>query len=172
MVNKRKLFRNTGLVLLVIFVGIQFIRPARNLSGESANDISKKYRVPDSVQVILKASCYDCHSNHTEYPWYADIQPVAWWLDHHIEEGKRDLNFNEFSSYRINRQYNKFGKIPKEVNEGGMPITSYTLIHRYAILDDAQRKLVADWANAIHDSIKAAYPADSLKMPKRIRKPD
>ena len=48
-----------------------------------------------------------------------------------------------------------------------MPLSSYTLIHRYAKLDDGQRKLVADWANAIHDSIKANYPADSLKKPQR-----
>jgi aromatic ring-opening dioxygenase catalytic subunit (LigB family) len=77
------------------------------------------------------------------------------------------LNFNTFSSYRIGRQYHKLEKIAKLVNEGEMPISSYTLIHRYAKLDDAQKKLVADWANSLHDSIKASYPADSLKMAKR-----
>jgi len=167
MAAKGKIIKNTGIGLLAILVGMQFFHPERNLSNDTTNDISKKYQVPDTVQAILKTSCYDCHSNHTEYPWYNNIQPIAWWLDHHVNEGKRDLNFNTFASYRINRQYNKLDKIAKEVNEGGMPITSYTVIHGYAKLNEAQRKLVSDWANSLHDSIKATYPADSLKMPKR-----
>ena len=170
MASKSKTFKTIGVVLVVILIIIQFIHPERNLSNDTSNDITKKYTVPDTVQAILKTSCYDCHSNHTEYPWYANIQPVAWWLEHHVDEGKGELNFNTFESYRIGRQYRKLEKITKEVNDGGMPITSYTLIHRYAILSDGQKKLVADWANSIHDSIKASYPADSLKMPKRKSK--
>ncbi len=167
MASKRKLAKNIGLGLLVVLVIIQFFRPARNESNETTFDISTKYPVPDTVKAILKASCYDCHSNHTEYPWYANVQPVAWWLANHVNEGKGELNFNTFAKYRIGRQYNKLDKIAKEVNEGEMPLSSYTLIHRYAKLDDGQRKLVADWANSIHDSIKATYPADSLKRPQR-----
>jgi hypothetical protein len=167
MVSKGKIFKNIGIVLVAILIVVQFIRPDHNNSNDTANDITKKYAMPDTVQAILKTSCYDCHSNHTEYPWYNNIQPVAWWLDHHIDEGKHDLNFNTFASYSIGRQYHKLEKISHEVNEGDMPISSYTLIHRYAILSEGQRKLVSDWANTIHDSIKANYPADSLKMPKR-----
>ena len=167
MASKSKIFKTIGITLIIVLVVIQFIHPERNLSNDTSNDITKKYTVPDTVQTILRTSCYDCHSNHTEYPWYANIQPVAWWLDHHIDEGKGELNFNTLSSYRIGRQYRKLEKITKEVNDGGMPLSSYTLIHRSAILNDGQKKLVADWANSIHDSIKASYPADSLKMPKR-----
>jgi hypothetical protein len=167
MKSKERIFKYIGIGLLIVLAAIQFFHPARNQSNDISQDISKKYLVPDSVQAILKASCYDCHSNQTAYPWYANMQPVAWWLNHHINEGKGELNFNTFSSYRIGRQYRKLEKISKEVKDGGMPISSYTLIHRYAKLDDAQRKLVSDWANSLHDSIKASYPADSLKVPKR-----
>ena len=169
MASKGKIVKNTGIGVLVLLVIIQFFHPSRNISNDTSNDITKKYPVSDTVQAILKASCYDCHSNHTEYPWYANIQPVAWWLDNHINEGKRELNLNNFSSYRIAKQYHKLEKIAKEVNEGEMPITSYTLIHGYAKLNDGQRKLVADWANSLRDTIKASYPADSLVMPKRKR---
>jgi hypothetical protein len=167
MTSKGKIIKNIGLGLLVVLVIIQFFRPERNLSNDTTNDITKKYTVPDTVQTLLKASCYDCHSNNTVYPWYANIQPVAWWLANHVNEGKDELNFNTFAEYRIGRQYRKLEKIAKEVNDGGMPLSSYTLIHGYAKLDEGQRKLVADWANAIHDSIKATYPADSLKKPQR-----
>ncbi len=164
---KKKIISYALIVLAITLVAIQFVHPARNLSGEVTNDICTKYPMPDTVKSILKASCADCHSNHTEYPWYANIQPVAWWLEDHISEGKRELNFNNFAAYRIGRQYHKLEKIAKEVNEGDMPITSYTIIHSYAKLDEGQRKLVADWANSLHDSIKATYPADSLKVVKR-----
>lgn len=167
MTSKGKIIRNIAIGLVVVLVIIQFFRPARNTSNEAGNDITKKYVIPDTVQAILKSSCYDCHSNHTEYPWYANIQPVAWWLQHHVDEGKDELNFNTFAAYRIGRQYNKLDKITKEINKGDMPLTSYTLIHRYAVLDEGQKKLVSDWADAIHDSIKASYPADSLKKPQR-----
>ena len=167
MASKSKIIKNIGIGLVIVLVVIQFFHPERNESNIVTYDISTKYPVSDTVKALLKASCYDCHSNHTEYPWYNNIQPVAWWLGHHIDEGKRELNFNTFSSYRIGRQYHKLEKIAKEVNEGEMPINSYTLIHRYAKLDEGQRKLVSDWANSIHDSIKASYPADSLKMPQR-----
>ena len=74
-----KIYKRILILLLIIFIGIQFIRPTKNKSGNiSANDISTKYPVPDSVQAILKVACNDCHSNNTRYPWYAEIQPVAW----------------------------------------------------------------------------------------------
>ena len=102
----KKFFKRFLLLLLLVFIGIQFFRPAKNKSeGISANDITAKYAVPDDVKAILKTSCYDCHSNNTNYPWYSNIQPVAWWLKDHIDEGKRELNFSEFASYRIGRQY-------------------------------------------------------------------
>jgi hypothetical protein len=94
------------IALLLIFIVTQFIRPAKNKSGKiEATDITTKYIVPGDVQKILKASCYDCHSNNTVYPWYAELQPIGWWLSNHIDEGKRELNFSQFMSYPIGKQY-------------------------------------------------------------------
>src|SRR5665811_802718 len=108
----KKIFKRILIALLIIFIAIQFIRPAKNRSeGISANDISTKYPVPDSVQAILKVACYDCHSNNTRYPWYAEIQPVAWWLNNHIKDGKRGLNFSEFTSYRIKKQFHRLDAV-------------------------------------------------------------
>ena len=155
------------LLLFVLLVLIQFIHPSRNESGDTTYQLSTKYAVPAPVQSILKTSCYDCHSNRTIYPWYANIQPVAWWLTHHVNEGKEELNFDEFATYRIRRQYHKLEEITKQMDEQEMPLTSYTLIHRHALLSNEQRLLLSEWANSLRDSIKANYPADSLKMPKR-----
>ena len=75
----KRILKKILIILLIIFILLQFIRPAKNKSeGVSPNDISTKYPVPDSVQAILKVACNDCHSNNTRYPWYAEIQPVVW----------------------------------------------------------------------------------------------
>jgi hypothetical protein len=159
----KKIFKRTFQILLLAFIVIQFIRPAKNISeGISNNDISKIYAVPADVQSILKTSCYDCHSNNTVYPWYAEIQPAAWWLADHIKEGKKELNFSEFASYRIGRQYRKLEEVNKEVKEGEMPLESYLWIHKNAKLSDEQRLTLANWVTAVRDTIKANYPADSL----------
>ncbi len=164
----KKFFKRLLLVLLVVFIVIQFFRPEKNISaGISPNDITTKYAVPQDVMAVLKTSCYDCHSNNTVYPWYNNIQPVAWWLKNHVDEGQRGLNFSEFASYRIGRQYRKLEEINKEVKEGEMPLSSYTLIHTNAKLNDQQKLAVANWVTALRDSIKAQYPEDSLKRPQR-----
>jgi hypothetical protein len=159
----KKIFKRTFQILLLAFIAIQFFRPAKNKAeGISNNDISKIYTVPADVQSILKTSCYDCHSNNTVYPWYAEIQPAAWWLADHVKEGKKELNFSEFASYRIGRQYRKLEEINKEVKEGEMPLESYLWIHKNSKLSDQQKLTLANWVTAVRDTIKANYPADSL----------
>ena len=140
------------------------MRPGKNKSPEpSTNDISAKYIVPTDVKNILKASCYDCHSNNTIYPWYAEVQPVGWWLSNHVKEGKKELNFSEFAVYTIRRQYSKLNEINDQVKKDEMPLKSYLLIHRYAKLNDQQKSAIANWVTILRDSIKAKYPPDSLK---------
>lgn len=152
------------LLLLAALVVIQFFHPDKNIDTNPTanNDISKVIPVPDNVQQILEKSCYDCHSNNTEYPWYAEVQPVAWWLNNHIQEGKREINFNEFASYRPRRQYKKLEEIIEQVKEDEMPLSSYTLIHKDAVLNKDQKLALSTWAGAAMDSMKARYPADSL----------
>ena len=152
--------------LLVSLVVIQFIRPAKNISvGKSPTDISTKYPIPDSLNKILQVACYDCHSNNTRYPWYAQIQPVYFWLDSHIKDGKDALNFSDFLSYRIRKQYARFKQISDEVKDDGMPLSSYTFIHKDATLTEGQKQLIYAWSNAMRDSIKLKYPEDSLRKP-------
>lgn len=155
-------------VIAIAFIAIQFIRPAKNSGVEIAeNNITAKYKIPQDVQQVLNVSCYDCHSNTTYYPWYSNIKPVAWVLDGHIVEGKKELNFSAFTNYPVWRQYKKFKEIGREVKDGDMPMTSYTLLHRDAVLTSQQKLAIQKWAaNAIKD-MEAQYPADSLAQPKK-----
>jgi hypothetical protein len=133
----------------------------------SEYDITTKYTIPQDVLASLKTSCYDCHSNNTYYPWYNNIQPVAWWLNSHVNDGKRELNFSEFTSYRIGKQYRKLDAINGVVKKDEMPLSSYTLIHTNAKLNEQQKLSIASWVTALRDSIKAQYPEDSLKKPQQ-----
>jgi len=161
---KKKVF----LIIVVLFIGIQFIRPAKNLSSAVAvNGLANIYSTPPEVSEILKKACRDCHSNNTVYPWYAEVQPVAWWLNDHINEGKKELNLDEFATYSIGRQYKKLEECIDQVKEGEMPLWSYTLIHTNAKLTDAEKQTFIDWCQTIRDTIKAKYPADSLVLKRR-----
>ena len=148
--------------LLVVLVLIQFIHPAKNQSGDIKNDISTKYPMSDSVKLVFDKACADCHSNKTNYPWYASFQPIGFWLEHHVNEGKEEINFNEFASYRIGRQNHKLKEVIEQVKEGEMPLSSYTIIHKEAKLTEAEKAMIINWCQNIMDTIKANYPADSL----------
>ncbi|MBS1952277.1 MAG: heme-binding domain-containing protein [Bacteroidetes bacterium] len=146
------------LALALVLVVIQFIRPARNTGeAEGPNFIATKYHVPAEVQTILKQSCYDCHSNHTNYPWYTNIQPLGWWIQSsHINDGKRHLNFSEYATYKDKRAKHKFEDMVDEMKEGGMPLESYTFMHREAALSPEQAKTIMDWAQAVGATISVA----------------
>lgn len=145
------------LIILAILVIIQFIRPERNISTSvSANDITKHYTVPADVQNILQVSCFDCHSNNTKYPWYTNIQPVGWWLQHHVDEGKEHLDFSEFGSYTAKRQHHKLEEVIEQVKEGHMPLDSYLWIHKDAILSQSQKETLVSWADQLRKEIEAS----------------
>lgn len=164
----RKILKWTGILLLFAFIVIQFFRPTKNKSeGIGPDDITKLYAVPQDVQAILKTSCYDCHSNNTMYPWYAEVQPVAWWLNDHIVDGKKDLNFSEFAKYRIRKQYRKLEEINELVKENEMPLDSYLWIHKNAKLNDQQKLTLATWVQAVRDTIRANHHPDSLISKKK-----
>ncbi|MFM9949522.1 MAG: heme-binding domain-containing protein [Saprospiraceae bacterium] len=152
--------------LLAVMVIIQFIRPEKNDSNDQQNHVSTKYEVPAEVASILKGACDDCHSNKTEYPWYANVQPAAWWLAGHVEDGKRHLNFSDFTTRKIAIQNHKFEEVVEMVEEKEMPLPSYTYmgLHPEAKLTDQQRQTLVNWAKAQMDTLKANYPADSLVM--------
>lgn len=152
----KKAFKITGLVILVAFLGLQLFRPERNLGElEGPDSIARTQEVPDQIRDIFQRACYDCHSNRTRYPWYSEVQPVRWWLDSHISDGKRHLNLSEFARYDSEEQAEKLDEIIDTVAVGkSMPLESYTWAHRDALLTPAERTAVADWAEALQARIE------------------
>lgn len=146
--------KKISFTLITAFIAIQFMQPARNISGQVLpTDISKTVAIRGNVQDILRTACYDCHSNNTRYPWYSRIQPVGWWLDSHINEGKEALNFSEFGSYSPRRQISKFREMEGSIRDGSMPLSSYTLIHRKAQLTKEDKDSLMAWIQNAKDSL-------------------
>lgn len=144
------------LVLLIVFLVMQSIRPPRNSNSTiPAEDLVTYYNPPANVAGILKNSCYDCHSNNTRYPWYANIQPIGWILAGHVKDGKDELNFNEFTTYSRRRQLGKLNSIRNSIKDSSMPLKSYTWLHEDARLSKADKALILDWIQKTTDRLKA-----------------
>ncbi len=151
------------LFLLAALVVIQFIHPKPNKAkGDQPNYIGKTFQVPDDVKSILSKACLDCHSNNTRYPWYSNIQPVDWWMNGHIKKGKKGMNLDEYTNRNLRYQYHKMEDVLEQLKEGDMPLNSYTWIHKDAILSQAEKNSLKNWANSVMDTMKAKYPLDSL----------
>ena len=162
------MFKKLLIVLIVLFIGIQFYHAKPNKSTvDEAYYIGKKYPVPEDVKSILAKACNDCHSNNTRYPWYAKVQPVDWWTNRHVQEGKRELNFDGFTDHSPRFQYIKMDEMIEQVKEGKMPLNSYTWIHKDAVLTQQEKEALTGWAQSVRDSLEANYPKDSLVRKKR-----
>lgn len=142
-------------ILVAVVIAIQFIKPKHNEGIiEGPNYISSVLPVPPEVEDIMTRACFDCHSNQTKYPWYSSIQPVAWFLANHVNEGKGELNFSEFATYPAKKQKHKLEEVVESMKDAWMPLDSYTWMHAEARLTDAERTAVATWASESMDLIR------------------
>ena len=142
-------------IVLFFFIAIQLYQPALNVNKGQVDktDFAKVYTVPENVQNILQNACYDCHSNNTKNTWYSNIQPMAWMMKRHIDNGKEKLNFSEFGSISSRRQISKLKGIANQIKDDEMPLASYKIMHSYAKLSKEQKSLIMDWMNKKADSL-------------------
>lgn len=130
----------------MVFLAIQFIPVDReNKAVHKKDNFADIYKTPDSIRVILENACYDCHSNQTKYPKYAYVAPISWTIKDHVNEGRKHLNFSEWSTYNKELKENAFDKIILTVQDLQMPLPSYIGYHPKANLTTRQREQVANY---------------------------
>lgn len=143
---------------ILIFAGllvIQFFRPDfTNPPVAQAETLEAATAVPENVRTILTRSCKDCHSDETTYPWYAKVQPSAWFLKSHIDEGRRELNLSVWATYEPRRKRRKLEEICEMVESREMPLPSYLWIHGEAKLSDEEIKVLCDWTKSESERLK------------------
>ena len=149
-----KIFKIIAVVLFILFVGIQFLPKQINKSQTiSKADFLVANKVPANIKNKLLTSCYDCHSNNTNYPWYSKIQPVAKFLENHVIDGKKELNFSEWDSLSVRRRKSKLKAIASQIQDDEMPLSSYTIIHRDAKFTKAEKQEMIEWMAQKRDSL-------------------
>lgn len=135
-----KYVKITFYVLAAIFVLIQLKQPDRTNPSEIADST-----IPAEVKTILKAKCYDCHSNESHWPWYSYVAPVSWWVADHVHEGRREVNYSKWDTYDEDRQESKIEETFDEMLDGLMPLESYLVTHRDAKVTEEDIDLIDMW---------------------------
>jgi hypothetical protein len=140
-------FKRIGLGLIGVLVVLQFFRPDRNRTPvDPQQDLLSVASPPDQVASLIRSACYDCHSNQTSYPWYSNISPVSWYLQQHINEGKEEVNFSEYGSMEKAAKIRLLDEFYEVLEDGEMPLRSYTLIHREARLSKEETDALCSWS--------------------------
>ena len=150
----RKTFKISLIVLFAALIVIQFIptnRPANN--PPEGYDFFKANEVPAEIETMLRNTCYDCHSQETNYPWYSHVAPVSWLLAKDVREGRHYLDFSNWGSLDLMKQLDALADISDEVGEGDMPMPIYIPLHPSARLSDADRDKIVNWADDLAEKL-------------------
>jgi hypothetical protein len=143
----RLLLRLVLLVLLAALVVDRLAGPDRsNPPVDPVLRLEAAAPPPAPVQAILRRACYDCHSNETRWPWYAQVPPTSYLVAHHVTEGRAELNFSTWGGYTAKRQAHKLKEACEQVEQGKMPMPQYVWLHRDARLAAEDVAAICDWA--------------------------
>ena len=141
-----RIFLSILVILLIFISGAQFFQPEKN-DGERdiLTDMFQNSSINDTLKTLFTNSCYDCHSNGTIYPWYSKVSPISWFLSGLIKVGKESLNFSKWGSYPANEKISLLVDIEEVLSDGEMPLKSYLLIHKNAILSEEEIQCIVNW---------------------------
>lgn len=129
------------LIIITVLVVLQFI-PAK--IENPTTDPSLEIKVPAEIMSIFKRSCYDCHSNQVNIPWYASVAPMSFTIKRHVDLGRKWLNFSQWENYSEKEKDDKLKGIFRTVY-AAMPLASYLSLHEEAKLSKEDIKKVRDW---------------------------
>jgi hypothetical protein len=150
----KKILRWIGITIVVIFVALQFIRPVKeNPPTDQSMTITAQSGITPAVATLIKASCFDCHSNETRWPWYCEVAPMSWLVVNDVTDGRKHLNFSEWGKYTKSKRVLKLGQIYEQVSKNEMPLPKYLTIHADARLSAADRDSLTNWTEREQDKL-------------------
>jgi len=133
---KKVLIALAGLIIAIQFIPVERTNPP----------VTQNIDVPENVSTIIRTSCYDCHSNETNWPWYSYVAPVSFFISGDVKEGRKHLNFSEWDKYDEKKKEKKLGGIVDELEDGEMPLKSYQFIHSDTKIDKEKLAVIKAWA--------------------------
>lgn len=152
----RRVVLLAGGAAAAVLLALQCIRPDKNRSADAEGRASlvEALQAPAAIRTLLANACYDCHSDNTRYPWYAEVQPVGWMLARHVRDGKAALNLSTFANLPKKTQAKRLNYMLDAIAARDMPLRPYTWLHRDAVLTEAQLKTFATWAEVAIDRLE------------------
>ena len=150
-----KIVKKGLLSIAIVLILAQFVGPKKNDGALTTVDaFLTETNPPADVKKILETTCFDCHSAKTSYPWYNAITPINYWLEEHIKDGKKHLNFSKWNDYSLKKKAHKMDELYEEVEAGEMPLKSYTWTHAEARLTQDQIVAVVAWGKRVQREYK------------------
>lgn len=157
----KKLLKIVAILIAVAIIAIQFIRiDQTDPPSVESESLYAAIEVPTDVRNILERSCADCHSHNTRYPWYANVQPSAWFLKDHIDDARRKMNFSTYNTYPLKKKAHKLEEVCEQVESKEMPLPSYLWLHRDAVLSETDRTRLCEWAKGEKSKLDAQLPEE------------
>jgi hypothetical protein len=136
-------------LLILVLLAIQLIRPDYSAPQTQEGDFLDTYQSPTEISQLIQAGCYDCHSNYTHYPWYSQIAPLSWWINEHVEQGRKELNFSEWGLIEA-QYYDEWAKkCAKYLQKYEMPMPSYQRMHPEAQYSEAEREMLIEYFQSL-----------------------
>jgi len=122
--------------------------------------INERYQ---PVKPILENSCFDCHSQSTDYPWYHIIPIIGGMIDDDIAEGLSYLDMSHDFPFAGKKDGLKLlAEIKEEIEEEEMPPSGYRMLHWGKLIEGDQRDSLFVWIdettltlNSFFDSVAA-----------------
>ena len=149
--GKKKIFLYSLLGIVLLMQIYPSERP--EVTEVNPNDLIKNTKMPEHIASMLRSACYDCHSNETIYPWYANIAPVKWLLYDHINEGRKELNFSNWNTLDKADKAEALDDISSAIEEQEMPLESYPITHPDAKLSEADREALIEWTEILSEKL-------------------
>jgi hypothetical protein len=150
----KKKLKWIGVGLVVAFAVLQLGNPSRT-NPPVVNDWTTTSTPTPHVAAMLRAACYDCHSNETKWPWYSHIAPVSWLIANDVKEGRENLNLSDWPKNDPERTARRIENMSEKIGYAEMPPGKYTAIHKDARLTDGERKELSDWLDGEAARLKA-----------------
>ena len=164
----KKVIKIILIVIIIAFVVIQFFRPERTTTEVyEESHITKIMNVPDDVHRILKRSCFDCHSDHTAWPWYTNVAPASWLVAKDVRNGRTKMNFSQWGKIPDAKREARLEAICEEITEGEMPLKEYLYLHGDAKLTPQDKDVLCNWVKAELKKIE-----DDVEMDDKEKKED
>ena len=151
----RRAVKWAGLAAVLVLVALQFKPVERtNPPVDPAQVLERHLPVPAEVKAILDRSCRDCHSNETQWPFYAYIAPLSWDIIDHVNHGREEVNFSDWGTYDSDTAQDILLEICRQTRAGDMPHPSYTRIHWSARLTADDIRRLCDWTSQTRKKLK------------------